>query len=385
MALTGDADGPPLLVATSAAAAVDEDLAPVGLDARVLGERAALLGLRRQGSTSCGGATRLLPTRDGWIAVALPRESDVELVPALVGAAVAHGDHWSAVERWAGARAGEETEERAALLGLAASVVGGSGAEVAVRGRGRRPPDEPAPRAPRVVDLTALWAGPLCTDLLRRLGGEVVKVEATARPDGARSGVPGFHDLLNHGKRSVALDLGAPEGRRVLHGLVAAADVVVTSARARAVAQFGLDPDAFLAGGDDRVWVAITGHGWSVDRIGFGDDAAAAAGLVAWGDDGRPRFAGDAIADPLAGVLAARLADRAWRAGGRWFLDVPLAGAARLVAPVGRPVAVPAVWRDGRWWATGADEVAAPVARAPRGPAAELGADADRVARWLDR
>ncbi len=200
-------------------------------------------------------------------------------------------------------------------------------------GRGRRPPDEPAHRPPLVVDLTALWAGPLCTDVLRRLGAEVVKVESTRRPDGARTGSPAFHDLLNHGKRSVALDLASPEGRRVLRGLVEAADVVVTSSRARAVEQIGLDPDAFLAGGDDRVWVAITAHGWDVDRVGFGDDAAAAAGLVAWGADGRPRFAGDALADPLTGSLAARLAHRAWEAGGRWFLDVPLAGVARRVAP----------------------------------------------------
>ena len=131
------------------------------------------------------------------------------------------------------------------------------------------------------------------------------------------------------------------------------------------------------------MWVAVTAHGWRSDRVGFGDDAAAAAGLVAWGEDGRPRFAADAVADPLCGALAARLAKEAWRRGGRWFLDVSLAGASRRVAPQGRPIAAAAARRDGRWVGPTGDEVSAPTPRTVEGPAAPLGADTERLLREL--
>ena len=63
-----------------------------------------------------------------------------------------------------------------------------------------------------VIDLSALWAGPLCGDLLARSGATVVKVESTQRPDGARRGARAFFDLLNGRKRSVGLDLQSRQG-----------------------------------------------------------------------------------------------------------------------------------------------------------------------------
>ena len=48
----------------------------------LLAERAAIAGLRRRGTTSCGGASRLLPCRDGWFVLSLARREDVALVPA---------------------------------------------------------------------------------------------------------------------------------------------------------------------------------------------------------------------------------------------------------------------------------------------------------------
>ncbi|HMJ74846.1 MAG TPA: CoA transferase [Iamia sp.] len=387
MALTGDADGPPLAPPTTAALVLDARLAPFGLDGRVLGERAALLGRGRQGSTSCGGSARLLRGRDGWLALSLPRPSDVDLLPALLGVADTEDpwpdDPWPAVARAVADRDVAEVEADAVTLGLAVAAVGGSTAQVAVRGRARAGDRGGPAGAPRVVDLSALWAGPLCADLLRRGGAEVVKVESVGRPDGARSGVAAFYDLVNEQKASVAVDLATAAGRAVLRGLVDAADIVVTSARARAIHHLGLDPSRFLAGGTDRVWVAITGHGWDVDRVGFGDDAAAAAGLVAWGDDGCPRFAGDAVADPVGGVVAAAAATRAWGRGGRWFVDAPLAGAARLVTPsVPVPATAAVLDDDGRGNVAG-EPVRAPHARRAGTSAAALGADTARaLAAW---
>ena len=67
-----------------------------------------------------------------------------------------------------------------------------------------------------MIDLSALWAGPLCGDLLAGAGATVVKVESTQRPDGARRGAHAFYDLMNGRKRSVALDLHEPQGVRIL-------------------------------------------------------------------------------------------------------------------------------------------------------------------------
>ena len=230
---------------------------------------------------------------------------------------------------------------------------------------------------PLVVDLAALWAGPLAAACLADLGADVVKVEDVRRPDGARRGDPAFFDLLNATKRSVALDFGSATDRRRLRDLVMQADVVITSARARAIAALDLDPGDHLAAGSDRVWVAVTGHGWDTDRVGFGDDAAAAGGLVAWHPaDGRPRFAADAVADPLCGALAARAVLDAWRTGGRWFVDASLAGAAATVAARGPAVA--AEWWRGAWVLDGI-EIGRPRPRHATRSAPLLGADTASV------
>jgi hypothetical protein len=331
MTLTGDADGPPLAPTTSAATRMDELLAPFGLDARVLSERAAYLGLTRAGSTSAGGATRLLETADGWLALALPRPDDLDLVPALLGIPAADVG-WPAIEGAVRRRSAVELSSWAAELGLAAAVVGEGGPAVEVTGSAGDGAGPVSP--PLVVDLSALWAGPLCTHLLARTGAEVVKVESVHRPDGARAGNRDFFELLDVGKDGRTFDHTTADGRKELAEIVDSADIVVTSSRRRAIDHLGLDPDAFLAGGSDRVWVAITAHGWRSDRVGFGDDCAASAGLVAWGEDGRPRFAGDAIADPLCGATAAAEVRRCRSLGGRWFVDVSLAGAAASVVSV---------------------------------------------------
>ena len=122
----------------------------------------------------------------------------------------------------------------------------------------------PSPgQSPRVLDLSSLWAGPLCAQLLGASGARVIKAESVHRPDGARRGDPRFFDLLNAGKLSVALELGQPSGITALRALTAQADNVAASARPRALARVGIDPRAYLAPPLGQVWVSITGHGRS--------------------------------------------------------------------------------------------------------------------------
>lgn len=384
MMLTGHPDGPPLCPPTRAATLVDALAAPFGLDAGLLSERAALTGWQRGGRTTLGGGGRLLRAEDDWVALSLPRPEDVELVPALLEVdQPVDGGLWPVVESDVARRRADDVVDRARFLGLAAARL--AGAPVAAT-----PPWWPEARPGQrdlaglhVVDLSGLWAGPLCAALLLRAGAQVTKVESTRRPDGARRGDPDFYDLLNAGKESVALDLTATAGREALGPLVAGADVVITAARPRAVAGLGLDPVAMTSG--DQCWVAITARGWGDESVGFGDDVAAGAGLVAWDEGGAPCFAGDAIADPLCGVVAAA----AVLQGAVGVLDMSMEQVASLaVEPAGatrtaRRQVDPEASADG--WMLEDEPVARPRRRTVAERAATLGADTatvmERVAR----
>ncbi len=292
-----------------------------GADGRgLMTDRARLLGLPPAGAVSSGGACRLLRVADGWIAVSLARRDDITAIPAwleVVDPDVAAADPWAVVEEHVRSRSGTELVERAALLGLACSVVGeqtdrrptvaehlGSAARRPVAGA-------------RVVNLASLWAGPLTGQLLHRLGARVTKVESVGRPDGGRLHAE-FFDQLHAGADFVTLDWSTDEGRDRLRDLLESADVVIEGSRPRALEQLGIDARAVVRRGP-QVWVSITGHGRdgaNAMRVGFGDDAAAAGGLVDW-IDGTPHFVGDAVADPLAGLTAAVAVADALEAGGR--------------------------------------------------------------------
>lgn len=347
----------------------------------VLVERAAASGLWRRGRTSCGGGSRLLPTADGWLAVSLPRPEDVELVPAWLALDRAPDDHWAAVADAVERRPTDSLVAAGAELGLA---VGGLPAapapdpETGLAGlpvrAGHCGAAAPTGSLAEVVvaDLSSLWAGPLCGSLLRDAGAGVVKVESASRPDGARLGDPAFFDLLNAGKRSVAIDLATSDGADTLRDLLMRVDVVIEASRPRALEQIGIDARQLVAAGGPRIWLSVTAHGREGPgrmRVGFGDDAAVSGGLVAWDDDG-PHFCADAVADPATGLVAAAVVLEALAAGGRWLLDVSMSQVARHLA--GPTLPVP----EGV-------EARPPTQRPPRGVAPALGADTDDVLAGL--
>lgn len=339
---------------------------------RLLGERAAIAGLSRGGRVSAGGACRLLDTADGGLALNLAREDDIELLPAWLEC------EGVTVEELASVLKSYPTRylvERARLLGLAA-------APLAVPRRcrywyraqcsGRKA--EGNRERPLVIDLSTLWAGPLCAQLLAQCGARVIKVESIQRPDGARGGPSAFYDLMNSGKESVALDIKQADGLAHLRALLERADIVIESARPRALEQMGIYAADFVRAGTGKVWLSITGYGRRAplrEWIAYGDDAGVAAGL-SWlmgGDRGDPVFGGDAIADPLTGLHGALLALAAWRNGGGQLLDVALHRVMAYCISTG-----PEVQRTAAYC-----EVAKPGARIPVLPAAELGADTVRV------
>lgn len=286
----------------------------LGLDPTWLLERDAPGGLEAPGLFSANRHCRLLQTEDSWVAVNLAREDDRALVAAL--AEGQNASVWELLEDMAASLTDREFLDRlsewqipVAQLGEAEPLALRSPAVTKITGR--------------VLDLSALWAGPLCAGLLARAGAEVVRVESIGRPDPTPHSSPLLNTRINGGKARLALDLRTGAGKAALLQAVEQADILVTSARASALRRLGLEPEKLRG----KIWIAITAHGWSSDRVGFGDDCAVAGGLTRW-QDGEPRFWGDALADPLTGLEAAL----AVLAGATGLIDMAMARVAAAYA-----------------------------------------------------
>jgi hypothetical protein len=326
--LTGSSDGPPdfsRAAVLAEARRVTTDIAGllgVAVDAATaLAGRAAIMNLTRRGRISAGGATRLLATNDGWCAIALPRADDAAALPALLEVDAVAGEPWAALSRWAATCSTDAVVGRAQLLDIAAAALGEAAAEPPTI---RRNGSTAGPRRADgllVADLSSLWAGPLCAQVLARAGAVVVKVESPGRPDGTRSGVPAFFDWINVGKLSYAVDFDSESAavRRLLN----AADIVIEGSRPAALRRRRLSAE-HLPGRPGRIWLRIRGYRDEPHRPAFGDDAAVAGGLVGAAAGG-PVFCGDAIADPLSGLEAARAVGESLRRGGGEVIDVSMA------------------------------------------------------------
>ncbi|MDT0202708.1 CoA transferase [Nocardioides sp. AE5] len=421
MALTGTYAGPPRAAPGDPAGQVARDLAQLRrlgteLTGRtpdlpgvsVLSERAALAGFHRNAPWSCGGAFRFLPSTDGFFGLSLPRLTDVELVPALTGDDALAGQldarpdavdlAWQAAAEWARGTTATAALERARLLGLACATAPAgpehAGPEhvepdhvgperPATLWEAHRLPSGSWPSRPLVLDLTALWAGPLAGHLLHRLGATVVKVESPGRPDGARRGSRAFFDLLHGGHRMVALDLDASADIALLRDLMRRSDLVLEGSRARALRQRGIVAEDIVA--DGTSWISITARGRASDTVGFGDDVAADAGLITW-LDGHPVPCGDAIADPLTGVAAAVAGAQALASPEPSLVEVSMFDVVRRALAAPGPADHDLVRRGGQWWVDdGATlfPVAEPTARVSDGNAAATGADTAVVLRRL--
>lgn len=339
MALTGHTASPPLLspapafgLACDVARTLTTVTGAVGTavtvdPAEVLFGRAGLRGLRRAGQRSAAGASRLLRTADGWCSITLGRTEDIDSVPALLGVYDVE-EPWAALASAAQRRTAAALVGQARLLGIPAAVLPG-------------PTPQPAPTVPwrvsriadslpaasldgsLVVDLSALWAGPLCGRILGAAGAQVIKVESIDRPDAMRTGDPDLFEWLHQGQQSRTIDFRSGPGRRELADLLDAADIVIEASRPRALAQLGLAPQD-RAHRPGRVWLSITGYGRAHPmRVAFGDDAAVAGGLVGW-SAGEPVFCGDAIADPLTGLCGALGVAAAVREGGGVLIDLAM-------------------------------------------------------------
>jgi crotonobetainyl-CoA:carnitine CoA-transferase CaiB-like acyl-CoA transferase len=169
----------------------------------------------------------------------------------------------------------------------------------------------------RVLELAQIMSGPVAGLLLADLGADVVKVEKFPGGDDARNfnsrsrgGVPASFEVLNRGKRSIALDLKHEDGRATLRRLVAGADVLTENFRPGALQTLGLGPADLRVVNPRLIYCSVTGYGSRgplAQRGGFDLILQAFAGLISvTGEPGRAGVKpGVSIADVNAGILGA--------------------------------------------------------------------------------
>jgi crotonobetainyl-CoA:carnitine CoA-transferase CaiB-like acyl-CoA transferase len=168
----------------------------------------------------------------------------------------------------------------------------------------------------RVVDLSRVLAGPLCTMILADLGADVIKVERPGTGDDTRSWGPPFvgddaayYLALNRNKRSVEIDLTSAEGSAAAKRLVSTADVVIENFRPGVMGAFGLDPEELRRADPHLVTCTLTAFGDdpSETRPGYDIIMQALSGLMSVTGErgGAPVKVGAALLDVVAGLYAA--------------------------------------------------------------------------------
>ena len=119
----------------------------------------------------------------------------------------------------------------------------------------------------KVVDLSKVLAGPLCTQYLGELGAEIIKIEPVGKGDDTRGWLPQTNGqsaifmAVNHNKRSLALDLKTQVGQQILHDLVKSADVVLQGFGGGTAAKLKVDHATLSALNPQLIYCEISGYG----------------------------------------------------------------------------------------------------------------------------
>jgi crotonobetainyl-CoA:carnitine CoA-transferase CaiB-like acyl-CoA transferase len=182
-------------------------------------------------------------------------------------------------------------------------------------------PSRPTATAPplagiRVLDLTRVLAGPFCSMMLGDMGAEVIKVEEPGKGDDTRSWPPfsggeaTYFMSVNRNKKSLTLNLKAPEGQEILRSLVKKGDVLLENFRPGTMDKLGFGYAALAQLNPRLVYCSISGFGESgpeAGRAGYDLVVQAESGLmdITGFPDGPPVKSGTSIADLVAGMSAA--------------------------------------------------------------------------------
>ncbi|HEY5551088.1 MAG TPA: CoA transferase [Opitutaceae bacterium] len=167
----------------------------------------------------------------------------------------------------------------------------------------------------KVLDFTAIMAGPYCTLMLADMGAEVVKIETFPEGDGSRRFDPKVNGesycfaVLNRNKKSVALDMKDPRGREIFAKLAREADIMIENYRPGVTKKLGIDYDAIKALNPGIIYASISGFGQTgpySQKGGFDIIAQGMSGIMTMTGEpgGRPAKVGIAMNDIAAGATA---------------------------------------------------------------------------------
>ena len=199
----------------------------------------------------------------------------------------------------------------------------------------------------KIVDLTRVLAGPLCTMMLGDLGAHVIKVERPGVGDETRTWGPPFDGegraayylSVNRNKLSLAADFERAGDRELIEALIADADVVVDNFREGTLERRGISPDDWCRRRPSLIWCSISGFGRGNDRPGYDFVAQAESGWMALtgSPEGEPVKHGLPLADIVTGkdaaiaVVAALVRRFRTGVGGRVFISLADSSRAALV------------------------------------------------------
>jgi crotonobetainyl-CoA:carnitine CoA-transferase CaiB-like acyl-CoA transferase len=167
----------------------------------------------------------------------------------------------------------------------------------------------------RVLDLGTVYAAPITAMLLGDYGADVLKIEHP-RGDPARTHGPSkdghglWWKVIARNKRTATLVLSRPEGREIMEGLVADADVLIENFRPGVMEKWGLGPERLLEINPNLVMLRVTGFGQTgpyAQRRAFGTLAEAMSGLAhqTGQADGPPTLPPFGLADGVAAISGA--------------------------------------------------------------------------------
>lgn len=176
----------------------------------------------------------------------------------------------------------------------------------------------------RVLDLSRVLAGPVCTQILGDLGAEILKIEKPGEGDDTRRWGPPFlkdqrgndteqsayYLSCNRNKKSITIDITKPEGQKLIHALAAKSDILIHNFKVGGLEKYGLGFETIHKAHPHLIYVAISGFGQDgplASEPGYDLMMQAMGGLMAHTGDvgGEPIKAGVALVDVMSGLYAA--------------------------------------------------------------------------------
>ncbi len=170
----------------------------------------------------------------------------------------------------------------------------------------------------RVLDLSRVFAGPMCGMVLGDFGAEVIKVEHPGRGDDTRDwGIrigkteTTYYNSMNRNKRSITVDLQSAEGLKIIHELLPQCDVVIHNFKTGGAEKLGIGYEQLKAIRPDLIYCAVAGYdtsGPEARRPGYDLVIQAEAGLMALNGDAHmpPLKFGVAVVDLMTGMYSAQ-------------------------------------------------------------------------------